>query len=136
MNGKPFFDTNVVIYAFRKDDPRSQIAETLLASGGTVSVQILNEFAAVARRKLQRSWDEIARALEILRVFCPAPAPLTIEIHEHALKIAERYGYSMYDSLVIAAALRAGSSTLYSEDMQDGQSIDGLMIRNPFLDQI
>jgi predicted nucleic acid-binding protein len=132
MNGKPFFDTNVVIYAFRKDDPRSQIAETLLASGGTVSVQILNEFAAVARRKLQRSWDEIARALEILRVFCPAPAPLTIEIHEHALKIAERYGYSMFDSLVIAAALEAGSSTLYSEDMQDGQSIDGLMIRNPF----
>jgi predicted nucleic acid-binding protein len=135
MNGKPFFDTNVVIYAFRKDDPRSQIAETLLASGGTISVQILNEFAAVARRKLRRTWDEIVPALDILRVFCPAPVPLTIEIHEHALQIAERYGYSIFDSLVVASALRAGSKTLYSENMQDSQLIEGLTIRNPFSNQ-
>ena len=132
MNDKPFLDTNVILYAFRKEDSRSRTAETLLAAGGTISVQILNEFVAVARRKLNRSWIEVRRALDILRVFCPDPAPLTVETHERAVHIAERYGYSIFDSLVIAAALQAGASTLYSEDMQDGQTIKGLTIRNPF----
>ena len=132
MNDKPFFDTNVILYAFRQDDARGQVAETLLAAGGALSVQVLNEFVAVARRKLDKSWEEVRRALAILRVFCPEPVPLTVETHERALRIAERYGYSIFDSLIIAAALHAGASTLYSEDMRDGQAIDGLTIRNPF----
>ena len=132
MPGKLFFDTNVILYAFRQDDTRSQVAEALLGAGGALSVQILNEFVAVARGKLKKSWEEIRRALDVLRVFCPEPVPLTIEIHERAVRIAERYGYSIFDSLVIAAALHAGASTLYSEDMRDGQTIDGLTIRNPF----
>ena len=132
MNDKPFFDTNVILYAFSQDDTRGPVAETLLAAGGTLSVQVLNEFVAVARRKLDRSWEEVRRALVILRVFCPEPVPLTVETHERALHIAERYGYSILDSLIIAAALDAGARTLYSEDMQDGQAIDGLTIRNPF----
>jgi predicted nucleic acid-binding protein len=132
MPGKLFFDTNVILYAFRQDDTRSQVAESLLSAGGALSVQVLNEFVAVARGKLKKSWEEIRRALDVLRVFCPEPVPLTIEIHERAVQIAERYGYSIFDSLVIAAALHAGASTLYSEDMRDGQTIDGLTIRNPF----
>lgn len=132
MNGKPFFDTNVILYAFRQDDTRSQVAETLLAAGGILSVQVLNEFVAVARRKLDKSWEEIRRALDILRVFCPEPVPLTAEIHERAVRIAERYGYSIFDSLILAAALHAGAGTLYTEDMRDGQTVDGLTIRNPF----
>ena len=132
MNDKPFFDTNVILYAFRENDTRGQVAETLLATGGSLSVQVLNEFVAVARRKFDKSWEEVRRALDILRVLCPEPVPLTIETHERALQIAERYGYSIFDSLIIAAALRAGARTLYSEDMRDGQVIDGLMIRNPF----
>ena len=132
MPGKLFFDTNVILYAFRQDDIRSQVAEALLNAGGALSVQVLNEFVAVARGKLKKSWEEIRRALDVLRVFCPEPVPLTIEIHERAVQIAERYGYSIFDSLVIAAALHAGASTLYSEDMRDGQTIDGLTIRNPF----
>ena len=111
---------------------RSQVAEALLGAGGTISVQVLNEFVAVARGKLKKSWEEIRRALDVLRVFCPEPVPLTIEIHERAVRIAERYGYSIFDSLVIAAALHAGAGTLYSEDMRDGQTIDGLTIHNPF----
>src|ERR1700737_4131234 len=79
MNDKPFFDTNVVLYAFRQDDTRGQVAETLLAAGGAISVQVLNEFVAVARRKLDKSWEEVRRALDILRVFCPEPVPLTLE---------------------------------------------------------
>ena len=107
MNDKPFFDTNVILYAFRLDDTRSQVAETLLAAGGALSVQVLNEFAAVARRKLGKSWREVRRALDILRVFCPEPVPLTVETHERAMHIAEGYGYSIFDSLIIAAALHA-----------------------------
>jgi predicted nucleic acid-binding protein len=133
MNGKPFFDTNVIVYAFRKDDPRSQVAETLLAAGGALSVQILNEFVAVARRKLDKSWEEIGQALAILRVFFPEPVALTIDMHEAALRIAERHGYHIYDALVVAAALETGCDTLYSEDLDDGHMIDGqLTIRNPF----
>jgi predicted nucleic acid-binding protein len=133
MNDKPFLDTNVILCAFRQDDARSQVAETLLTGGGTVSVQVLNEFVAVARRKLNKGRGEVRLALEILRVFCPEPVPLTTEIHERALQIAERYGYSIYDSLVVAAALQSGVRTLYSEHMRDGQTIGALTIRNPFL---
>ncbi len=132
MNDKPFFDTNVILYAFRQDDTRGQVAEKLLCAGGVLSVQVLNEFAAVARRKFDKSWEEVRRALDILRVFCPDPVPLTVETHEQAGDIAERYGYSIFDSLIIAAALRAGARTLYSEDMRDGETIEGLTIRNPF----
>jgi len=133
MNGKPFLDTNVALYAFCQDDSRGQIAEGLLSVGCAISVQVLTEFVSVARRKLNKSWAEIRRALEILRVFCPEPVPLTTETHARALQIAERYGYSIFDSLIIAAALNSSATTLYSEDMQDGQTIEGLTIRNPFL---
>jgi predicted nucleic acid-binding protein len=108
------------------------VAETLLTAGGALSVRVLNEFVAVARRKLEKSWEEVRRALDILRVFCPEPVPFTVETHERAIQIAEGYGYSIFDSLIIAAALHVGASTLYSEDMRDGQAIDGLTIRNPF----
>ena len=132
MNDKPFFDTNVILYAFRQDDVRGRVAETLLAAGGALSVQVLNEFVAVSRRKLDKSWEEVRRALTVLRVFCPEPVPITVETHERGVHIAERYGYSIFDSLIIAGALNAGASTLYTEDMRDGQTIDGLTIRNPF----
>jgi|SRR6516225_5131283 predicted nucleic acid-binding protein len=108
------------------------VAEALIAGGGTISIQVLNEFVAVARRKLNSSWADIRRALELLRIFCPQPVSLTIEIHERALDISERYGYSVFDSLIIAAALDCGAITLYSEDIHDGQTIDGLTIQNPF----
>ena len=114
MNDKPFFDTSVILYAFLKDDTRGRVAETLLAAGGALSVQVLNEFVAVARRKLDRSWEEVRRALDILRVFCPEPVPLTVGIHERAVHIAERYGYSIFDSLIIAAALHAHAGALYT----------------------
>jgi predicted nucleic acid-binding protein len=68
MNDEPFFDTNVSLYAFRQDDTCAQVAETLLAAGGALSVQVLNEFVAVARRKLDKSWAEVRRALDILSV--------------------------------------------------------------------
>ena len=134
MPGKPFFDTNILIYAVAENDPRNPRAEELLASGGVLSVQILNEFVAVARRKILMSWSDVLEALDTFRVLCPSPLPITIEMHEASLKIAERYGYGIYDALVVAAALQAGCTILYSEDLQDGQIIDQkLTIRNPFV---
>lgn len=108
------------------------MAESLLAEGGTVSVQVLNEFVAVARRKLGRSWADVRRALDTVRDFSPEPVPLTIKTHEQAVRISELYRYSVFDSLIIASALDAGRSTLYSEHMRDGQVIGALTIRNPF----
>lgn len=134
MRGKAFFDTNVILYAFAKNDPRTGTAETLLAAGGVVSVQTLNEFVSVAVRKLGMSWKQVLEALSAIRVLCPSPAPLTVETHDAALRIMGRYGYHIYDSLVIAAALETSCGTLYSEDMSHGQVIDGPTIRNPFRD--
>jgi predicted nucleic acid-binding protein len=134
MPVKAFFDTNVLIYAVAQDDPRSTQAEELLASGGVLSVQILNEFVSVARRKVLMPWSEVTEALDAFRALCPSPLPITIEMHEAALRIAEKHGCSIYDALVVAAALDAGCATLYSEDLRDGQTIDGkLTIRNPFV---
>jgi predicted nucleic acid-binding protein len=133
MPVKAFFDTNVLIYAVAENDPRSARAEELLASGGVLSVQILNEFVSVARRKILMSWSEVTEALEAFQVLCPSPLPITIEIHQAALKIAEKHGYNIYEALVVAAALKAGCTTLYSEDFRDGQTMEGqLTIRNPF----
>ena len=127
-----FFDTNVVLYLVSEDAAKADRAEELLAAGGVISVQVLNEFAAVASRKLRMSWSEIRDALSSVRAVC-AVHPISAETHERALQIAERYGLSIYDALIVAAALLADCRTLYTEDMQDGQLIERqLKVRNPF----
>jgi predicted nucleic acid-binding protein len=128
----PFFDTNVLVYAFANEGSRTAVAERLLEGGGLVSVHTLNEFVAVAVRKLGMTWEEVAEALRAILLACPSPVPMNLDSHRSALRIARRYGYHIYDSLVIAAALEARCKTLYSEDLRDGQVIEGLAIRNPF----
>ena len=133
MPAKDFFDTNVLIYALGKNDPRASKAEALLAGGGIASIQSLNEFVSVARRKLRMSWKEVKEMVDIVCVLCPDPLPISLGIHQGAVAIAEKYGYSIYDSLIASAALEAGCKTLYSEYLQDGQTINRqLTIRNPF----
>jgi predicted nucleic acid-binding protein len=133
MSGEAFLDTNILIYAAAKNDPRAEVPTSLLENGGVISVQVLNEFANVARRKLNWPWPDVVEALAAFRVLCSEPLPITLAIHEAALAIAERDGLSFYDSLIVASALAAGCSTLFSEDMQDGRIVDGrLTIRNPF----
>jgi len=133
----PFIDTTVLVYAALQPDPRSDAARALLRGGGVVSVQVLNEFANVARRKLRRTWPEIHRALAAVRALCPVPRPITAATHEAALALAERTGYAVYDALILASALEAGCDIVCSEDMQDGQVIEGrLTIRNPFRQEV
>jgi len=83
-----FFDSNVLVYAFAKDDRRAEIAEALLARGGVVGVQTLNEFVAVAVRKPAMPWKEVLEALRALRELWPSLVPLTLETHDAALRIA------------------------------------------------
>jgi predicted nucleic acid-binding protein len=132
MPDKVFLDTSVLVYAILNDEIRGSIAEELLAAGGHISVQVLNELAAVSRRKIKLSWAEIAEVTANIRALCNPPLPLTAETHDKAVEVANRYSYNIYDSLIIASALEAGCDLLYSEDMQDGQRIASLRIRNPF----
>lgn len=131
MNADPFLDTNLLLYLLSAEPEKADRAEALLAAGGTVSVQVLNEFAAVARRKAHLDFAEIRVALGVVRSTC-AVVPLDLETHALGLDVAERYRFSVYDGLIVAAALRAGCTVLYSEDLQHGQTIDGLTARSPF----
>jgi predicted nucleic acid-binding protein len=133
MKAEPFLDTNVLVYAVTSDDPRAEIAAALMAKGGRISVQVLNEFANIARRTLDWPWSDIVQALGAFRALCSEPLAIGIGTHEAAIDIAERDGISFYDALIVASALEAGCSMLLSEDMQDGRTIAGrLTIRNPF----
>jgi predicted nucleic acid-binding protein len=129
---KSFIDSNVLIYLLSADTTKADQAESVMKKGGLISVQVLNEVANVARRKLAMSWEEINEVLSLIRMLCPVE-PLTVETHDKGMAIAERYGLSIYDAMIVAAALMGGCDTLFSEDMQDGLLIDNqLRICNPF----
>ncbi len=129
-----FLDSNVVVYAFTTD-ARASKAQQLLERGCLINVQILNEFSNVARRKLKMSWTELSDALDDIRALCPTIASVTLDTHAAGLQRAQRHGLSVFDGLVVAAALEAGCTTLWSEDMHHGLVIDErLKILNPFMD--
>ena len=129
---KVFIDTNILLYLLSEDSNKADRAETIARAGGTISVQVLNELANVTHRKLAMSWMEINELLSLIRSLCSIE-PLTIETHDMGILIAERYKLSVYDAMIVAAALIVGCETLYSEDMQDGLLIDNqLRICNPF----
>jgi predicted nucleic acid-binding protein len=127
-----FFDTNVLLYLLSGDDFRADRAETELSAGGVLSVQVLNEFASVASRKLKMSISEIREVLAAIRAVCKI-VPLTEETHDLGLQVAERHGLALCDAMIVASALLAGCRTVVSEDMQDRQILEGrLEVRNPF----
>jgi predicted nucleic acid-binding protein len=126
-----FFDTNVLLYLVSSDTAKADKAEALLAKGGIVSVQVLNEFASVAGRKQKLLLPEIRDALSTIRALCEV-VPVSLETHDTALDLAERFGFSIYDALIVAAAQLAKCIWLYTEDMQHGQVISGLTISDPF----
>lgn len=128
-----FVDTNVIVYAF-SDDPRSKIANLILRQSFLTSVQALNEFANVARRRLGMTLAETEASLKTIRILCGDLRVVDLETHEGAIRLLHHYNFSFYDALMISAALLAGCETLLSEDMQHGLKVDGrLSIINPFL---
>jgi predicted nucleic acid-binding protein len=127
-----FFDTSVLLYLLSDDSVRADRIETLLAARGVISVQVLNEFAVVALRKLKMPLNEVREILDTIRAVC-AVEPITVETHDRGLAVFERYRFLLYDSMLVATALISGAKILYSEDLQHGQIIDNqLRVTNPF----
>ncbi|OAE97450.1 pilus assembly protein [Bradyrhizobium centrolobii] len=128
-----FFDTNVLVYLLSRDATRADRVEHALSHGGTVSVQVLNELANVSRRKLRLPWNDTYAFLALLRGLLTVN-PVTVEVHDMGLRLAERYGMPICDAMIAASALDAGCDTLLSEDFQNGLVVkEGLRVTNPFL---
>jgi predicted nucleic acid-binding protein len=137
MTSRGFLDTNIVIYSVARrlslhDDARTRIAETIVGQGGVISVQVLNEFADTVFRRHRQTWPVIREMLNVINELCGPAIPLTLEVHQSAVDISVRYGFRIYDSLIIAAAEHAGCTTLYTEDLQHGQKVGNVTIVNPF----
>jgi predicted nucleic acid-binding protein len=127
-----FFDTNVLLYLVSADAGKADVAEKLIAAGGHLSVQVLNEFVSVARRKAGLEWLEIDDVLGSVRQICRVHA-MSVETHDTARGLAETHGLNFYDASIVASALLAGCDVLYSEDLQDGRRFErALRVRNPF----
>ena len=127
-----FFDTSVLLYLLSEDSNKADRVEELLAERGTISVQVLNEFAAVALRKLRMPLSDVREILGTVRAVCSVE-PITLATHERGLAISERYGFGLYDSMIVASALIAGGKVLFAEDLQHRQFIDAqLRVVNPF----
>ena len=133
-DSKAFIDTNVLFYLMSADAEKANRAESIVQSGGLISVQVLNEFTNVARRKLDMSWTEVEKeVITLIRSLCPTES-LTVETHDRGRFVAERYRLSIYDAMIVAAALIAECEVLYSEEMQTGMLIEpNLRICNPFV---
>jgi predicted nucleic acid-binding protein len=132
MPDKRFFDTHILVYAFAADDPRSIRAESLIAEGGAIGMQVLNEFTIVTRRKLRWHWNQIEASLAVIDDLRGPVAPLTAAIHARAVVLARDHELSAFDALIVAAALDAGCQLLFSEDLQHGQKFGPLTVENPF----
>lgn len=128
-----FFDTNILVYA-QQTGRTADRARALFAGGGKLSVQVLNEFTAVSRRKQRRDWHEIAEAISDALALVDPPLALTLDLHAAARALAEDHRLSFYDALVVATAIEAGCNILYTEDMQHGRKFGSLAIVNPFLE--
>lgn len=132
MPAKAFIDTNIVIYALGSNSVKAIQAAPLFAQRPTISTQVLSETANVVLKKLAMPLPETSKLLTMLEATCIVEI-VTPATMQHAIDIIGRYGFSWFDSLIVATALDAGCDTLYTEDLQHGQVIDGkLTVTNPF----
>lgn len=128
-----FIDTDILLYLADSDQAKADRAEDILIDGGIINTLVLAEASFVLVRKWKRPWPETSAMLATFRANTVV-LPLTIEAHTRGMTYAERYRLQVYDAILIAAAVLSGCTTLWSEDMHDGLLIDGLTIRNPFID--
>lgn len=126
-----FIDTNVLIYA-QGTGAKGETARRVVLAGGVISVQVLNEFAAVLRRKFRLDWEVVADALADVRAALGPVRPIDLDIHLNAVTLARLHDFGFYDALIVASALEAGCDTLLTEDLQAGRRVAGLTIVNPF----
>jgi predicted nucleic acid-binding protein len=127
-----FLDSNVLLYLIGSDNRKASIADKLVSGGATISVQVLNEFVSVARKKHSLGWDPIWRVLNAVRGKCDV-VPVTLEMHDLAMRLAAENRINIYDALIVSAAQFARCPLLITEDMNHGQRIGRVTVRNPFL---
>ena len=134
-----FLDTNVFAYAFDDAEPRKQEVAQAVVSGairdstGTISHQVIQETLRVLTTKTRFGVPPTAAADYLTRILLPLwHQPPQATMFVRGLEVQERYGYSFYDSLIIAAALEAGCDRILSEDLQHGQRVESLVIEDPF----
>jgi predicted nucleic acid-binding protein len=133
MSARAFLDTNILIYALAQNDPRTLTAEQLLQAGGRISVQVLNEFVSVTRRKLGLDWPDVTAALVAIRTLCGDPIALDAAVHDAGVALARQHQLSIYDAMIVAAARSGKCEVVFSEDLQDGRKFGpDLRIENPF----
>ena len=140
MPAENFVDSNIFVYMLDRSAPAKRQRARELVYGllqdrtGCISYQVVQESLNALIRRLGEPPDAVATFLEevLLPLWQINQINATPELYRSGLRIQARYGFSFYDSLIVSAALGAGCTTLYSEDMQDGQRIEGLTIRNPF----
>ena len=133
MADKFFLDTNILLYSIEEDEGRTPIAKELVFSGAAIiSTQVLNEFVNISGKKFKLTGQEIASGLGLFKMKCEI-VPLTLRVHERAWEIFSVTNLGIYDSNIVAAAELAGCDLLYSEDMNHGQWVGRVEIRNPFM---
>ncbi len=129
---RAFFDTNVLLYLLSPDTRKADVAEHLVGMGGYISVQVLNEFTQVARRKFKMPANDVVTVLSTVRRILSVEA-LTEATHDLGVELSGKYSLSIYDSMIVASSLLCGATTLYTEDTQSGLIIENrLRINNPF----
>ncbi len=135
---KFFFDTNVLVYLFDADSPDKRNKARALFQRHTeagdilLSTQVLQEFYVVATRRLARSLDPAA-ASEAVSSFAELPlVQIDSALIVSAIHRSRNNQLSFWDALIVQAAIEGHASTLYSEDMQHGQMVNGLRVVNPF----
>lgn len=125
MPGK-FLDSNILLYLMTPDDRKADISKRLLDEGCIISVQVLNEVANVLRRKYRLPWDDIRKFLDTVKQLADV-VDVNLDIHLQGISIAERYGFAIYDAMIVAAAIKTGCEFVVTEDLQHGQLIDGVV---------
>jgi predicted nucleic acid-binding protein len=133
MNNSVAVDTNVLLYLHNKsDDRKRRIAENILADNPKIPAQVISEYLNVTRRLLDLSKTEIVKQCADLLQDCEI-IPMSYQTLTDASNIVDKHNFQIFDSIIIAAALQANCSVLYSEDMQHGFVIRSMTVLNPFI---
>ena len=134
MSGKIFVDSNILIYSIDNNDSVKQdIAKkiiTELSDNAVISTQVLQEFYNVVTRKLNCPKDKAKQLVKNISESFYVHKNSVSDIL-HAIEINMKTQFSFWDSLVISAAISEGCDVLYSEDLNDGQRVEELTIKNP-----
>ena len=118
-----FLDSNIVLHLLSADEDKARAAEAATSVGAIISVQVLNEVSNVMLKKLKLSWGEVSDFLDLIKAICTV-VPLTLTIHERGCALTQRYGFSLFNAMIVSVALESRCVKLFSEDMHNGLIVE------------